>query len=170
MKREAPKHFITLLFYRSDRCRTYLSLNALEQDIASLTATVSQHMPRIVSPMTLEMNAPSSQNPSTPDDVNSLVQAINGSAVGQIVPRSGCQFTRLTYFVSAAQKVVATSRLTKTDTNRPPQTALPSTHEPKGMLGGFCASVGLRGTSDLPPQKIPLVSLVTLVKDADFYK
>ncbi len=136
-----------------------------------LTTAVSAHMPHVVSPMGLEMTGISCQIANTPNDVKSLAQAINGSAVGQIVPRTGGQFTNLTFYISPAQEAMAISRLPKGGgrehaNHHQQQHSKPET----AMLGGFCASVGLRGTADGRQHSLPLISRVNLVKDADGYK
>ena len=132
-----------------------------------LTTAVSSRVPHVATPMSLEPTGTSLKVVCTPSDVNYLVQSINGSAVGQVVPRTGGAFAILTYFVSPAQKAIALSRVSKQPTyllSKSPDLA------ETGMLGGFCATVGLRATADGSQHSLPLVSLVNLIKDADGYK
>uniref|UniRef100_A0A5K3ERP2 Mediator of RNA polymerase II transcription subunit 1 n=2 Tax=Mesocestoides corti TaxID=53468 RepID=A0A5K3ERP2_MESCO len=147
----------------AQRCRAYLCLQALEQDLAMLATAVSSRIPHAASPMSLELTGISCKIANTPNDVNSLAQSINGSAVGQMVQRTGGAFSVLTYFVSAAQKAIAASRIRRVINEKE------HTQPEKGMLGGFCASVGLRATANRIQHSLPVVSLVNLIKDGDGY-
>ena len=153
---------------RAQRCRAYLCLQALEQDLAMLTTAVSSRLPHAASPMSLELTGTSLKSPCTPTDVNCLAQSINGSAVGQVVPRTGGAFAILTYFVSPAQRAIAISQMSNQSTTFLSSRSKDQTET--GMLGGFCATVGLRATPNGSQHSLPLVSLVNLIKDADGYK
>ncbi|VDK35354.1 unnamed protein product, partial [Taenia asiatica] len=144
----------------AQRCRAYLCLQALEQDLLMLTTAVSNRISNAATPLSLEPPNPPWKTANPPSDVNCLAQSINGSAVGQVVQRTGGAFTVLTYFVSAAQKAIAMSHASKHSNRAEPEA---------GMLGGFCASVGLRATANANQHSLPLVSLVNVIKDADGY-
>ncbi|KAH9281068.1 Mediator of RNA polymerase II transcription subunit 1 [Echinococcus granulosus] len=144
----------------AQRCRAYLCLQALEQDLLMLTTAVSNRIPNAAAPLNLELPSLPCKLTNSPSDVNCLAQSINGSAVGQVVQRTGGAFTVLTYFVSAAQKAIAVSHTSKHSAQVDPEA---------GMLGGFCASVGLRATANASQHSLPLVSLVNIIKDADGY-
>ncbi|VDM32757.1 unnamed protein product [Hydatigera taeniaeformis] len=144
----------------AQRCRAYLCLQALEQDLLMLSTAVGNRKSNAVTPQSLEIPGLSWKNPTSPSEVSCLAQSINGSAVGQVIQRTGGVFTVLTYFVSAVQRAIAMSHAPK-----PPARSDPEA----GMLGGFCASVGLRATANANQHSLPLVSLVNIIKDADGY-
>uniref|UniRef100_A0A0R3TFA7 Mediator of RNA polymerase II transcription subunit 1 n=1 Tax=Rodentolepis nana TaxID=102285 RepID=A0A0R3TFA7_RODNA len=149
----------------AQRCRAYLCLQALEQDLIALTTAVSNHLPHPATPMSLELTGGSSMKvANTASDVECLAQCVNGSAVGQVVPRTGGCFSCLTYYISPGQKADVIGQIH----SRPP-TGLKEGSE-SGMLDGYCASVGLRATANGVQYSLPLVSLVNLTKDADGYK
>ncbi|KAL5108274.1 Mediator of RNA polymerase II transcription subunit 1 [Taenia crassiceps] len=133
---------------------------ALEQDLLMLTTAVSNRISNAVTPLSLEPPSLSWKIANSPGDVNCLAQSINASAVGQVVQRTGGAFTVLTYFVSAVQKAIAMSHASKHSNRTEPEA---------GMLGGFCASVGLRATANANQHSLPLVSLVNIIKNADGY-
>ncbi|VUZ54996.1 unnamed protein product [Hymenolepis diminuta] len=148
----------------AQRCRAYLCLQALEQDLIALTTAVSNHLPHPATPMSLELTGGSSMKvANTSRDVECLAQSINGSAVGQVVPRTGGCFSCLTYYISPARRLQVLEEIH----SRPP-TGLKEGSE-SGMLDGYCASVGLRATANRAQHSLPLVSLVNLTKDADGY-
>lgn len=115
--------------------------------------------------MSLELTGGSSVKvANTASDVECLAQSINGSAVGQVVPRTGGSFACLTYFISPSRKLAVLEEI-----RSQPPTGLKEGSE-RGMLDGYCASVGLRATANGTQHSLPLVSLVNLIKDADGYK
>lgn len=126
-----------------------------------LSTAVSNRVSNGVTPLSLEPPSLPWKAANSPSDVNCLAQSINGSAVGQVVQRTGGAFTVLTYFVSAAQKAIAMSHASGHSNQAEPEA---------GMLGGFCTSVGLRATANASQHSLPLVSLVNIIKDADGYK
>ncbi|KAL7059152.1 hypothetical protein AAHC03_013538 [Spirometra sp. Aus1] len=136
---------------RSHRCRAFLCLRVLEEDLAVLSAAASTDSGGgAVNP------PPVNLSPRTASEVATLVQSINFSAIGQIEPRAGGRFAALTYFVSPAQEAIAKSSIVK-------RTSSPTSL--RGLLKGFFAFVGLRATTDKIQHNLPFIPLVNLQKD-----
>ncbi|VDL94750.1 unnamed protein product [Schistocephalus solidus] len=136
---------------RSHRCRAFLCLQVLEEDLSVLSAAATVDSEGVaVNP------PPVTLSPRNVSEVATLVQSINFSAIGQIEPRSGGRFAALTYFVSPAQEAIARSRILK---------QAPSHPNLRGLLKGFFAFVGLRATADKIQHNLPFIPLVNLQKD-----
>uniref|UniRef100_A0A0X3NJA2 Mediator of RNA polymerase II transcription subunit 1 n=2 Tax=Schistocephalus solidus TaxID=70667 RepID=A0A0X3NJA2_SCHSO len=136
---------------RSHRCRAFLCLQVLEEDLTVLSAAATVDSEGVaVNP------PPVTLSPRNVSEVATLVQSINFSAIGQIEPRSGGRFAALTYFVSPAQEAIARSRILK---------QAPSHPNLRGLLKGFFAFVGLRATADKIQHNLPFIPLVNLQKD-----
>ncbi|VDN10758.1 unnamed protein product [Dibothriocephalus latus] len=134
-----------------DRCRAFLCLRVLEEDLTVLSAAANIDRENgAVNPPLVNLS------PRNASEVATLVQSINFSAIGQLEPRAGGRFAALTYYVSPAQEAIARSRILK---QAPPAPNL------RGLLKGFFAFVGLRATADRIQHNLPFIPLVNLQKD-----
>lgn len=139
----------------------------MEQDLTLLSVAPNPELPQALQLDSASTHPSSYLSPQTPSEVISLARSINGSAIGQLIPRSGGRFTAITYFVSKVQETLNIARLTRSRLHKKAGTGEQSRFQ---LLGGFSAFVSLRATLDGSQHSIPFMPLVNLVKDENGIK